>query len=151
MCDGRAWRGKGEKKRRRYGVARARPAERGARFLNLLSPPPLQVCRFVPWAVKNYRLDELTTPAELRSHIAALFRARGASLGPGADPRVTDLLIYKGREELESVVLQHKQRHHLIGDYITGPRAAQDAAASRSGGAGAGDSDFLRAFYANTA
>ena len=70
--------------------------------------PPLQVCRFVPWAVKNYRLDELTTPAELRSHIAALFRARGASLGPGADPRVTDLLIYKGREELESVVLQHK-------------------------------------------
>ena len=105
----------------------------------------------MPWAVKNYRLDELTTPAELRSHIAALFRARAATLGPGADPRVTDLLIYKGREELESVVLQHKQRHHLIGDYITGPRAARDAAASKAGGAGAGDSEFLRAFLANTA
>ena len=130
---------------------------RGARFLLTLPPPPpslplslSQVCRFVPWAVKNYRLDELTTPAELRSHIAALFRARGPALA-GADPRVVDLLIYKGREELESVVLQHKQRHHLIGDYITGPRAARDAAASLGGGAGAGESDFLRSFYANTA
>lgn len=109
-----------------------------------------QVCRFVPWAVKNYRLDELTTPAELRSHIAAHFRARGAEI-KGADPRVVDLLIYKGREELESVVLQHKQRHHLIGDYITGPRAVRDAAASKGGGSGAGESEFLRSFYANTA
>jgi NADH dehydrogenase (ubiquinone) 1 alpha subcomplex subunit 6 len=112
----------------------------------------------VPWAVKNYRLDELTTPAELRSHVAALFRARGGAAaaasrpGGGAiDPRVVDLLIYKGREELESVVLQHKQRHHLIGEYITAPRAARAAARAGEAAAGAADSAFLRAFYANTA
>jgi len=144
-------------KRREKRFEARRQAVGGGRNGCAFPPPPLnllsshhQVCRFVPWAVKNYRLDELTTPAELRSHIAAAFRARGPGLA-GADPRVIDLLIYKGREELESVVLQHKQRHHLIGDYITGPRAVRDAAASQGGGAGAGESAFLRSFYANMA
>ncbi len=148
---------KARMKRREKRFEARRQAVGGGRNGCAFPPPPLtllsshhQVCRFVPWAVKNYRLDELTTPAELRSHIAAAFRARGPGLA-GADPRVIDLLIYKGREELESVVLQHKQRHHLIGDYITGPRAVRDAAASQGGGAGAGESAFLRSFYANMA
>ena len=65
----------------------------------------------------------MTTPSELRGNVAALFKARP----PIADPRVVDVLIYKGREELESIVLQHKQRHHLVGEYVLGPRAMRKA------------------------
>lgn len=109
--------------------------------------PTHKVCRFVPWIVKNYRLDELTTSSELRANVAALFKQRGAI----GDPRVVDILIYKGREELESIALQHKQRHHLISDYVLGPRAAAAAAAGGVAACAAGgDSAWLASFYANT-
>ena len=108
--------------------------------------PRSQVCRFVPWTVKNYRLEELTTPTELRANVASLFKARDAV----ADPRVVDILIYKGREELESVALQHKQRHHLITEYVIGPRESRKAAAGAAAGVGGGESAFLAAFYSNT-
>ena len=122
-------------------------------FLLSPSPPPhppnhhQQICRFVPWAVKNYRLEDMTTPAELRGNVAALFKARP----PIADPRVVDVLIYKGREELESIVLQHKQRHHLVGEYVLGPRAARKAARVAAAGVAGGRSAFLDAFLKNTA
>ena len=29
--------------------------------------------------------------------------------------QVVDLLIFKGREELETYLMMHKQRHHLVG------------------------------------
>jgi NADH dehydrogenase (ubiquinone) 1 alpha subcomplex subunit 6 len=32
-----------------------------------------------------------------------------------------NLLIYKGREELETVLLNHKQRHHLVTGYLNNP------------------------------
>ena len=113
-------------------------------------PPPTndkQICRFVPWAVKNYRLEDMTTPAELRRNVAALFKARP----PVADPRVVDVLIYKGREELESIVLQHKQRHHLVGEYVLGPRAMRKASRVAAEGVAGGRSAFLDAFLKNTA
>jgi hypothetical protein len=117
-----------------------------------LPPPPppkndKQICRFVPWAVKNYRLEDMTTPAELRRNVAALFKARP----PIADPRVVDVLIYKGREELESIVLQHKQRHHLVGEYVLGPRAMRKASRVAAEGVAGGRSAFLDAFLKNTA
>ena len=43
-------------------------------------------------------MDELTTASALRSNIALLFRQH-ANL---KDPKVVDILIYKGREELEA-------------------------------------------------
>ena len=121
------------------------------RPLDLPPPPPpkndKQICRFVPWAVKNYRLEDMTTPAELRRNVAALFKARP----PVADPRVVDVLIYKGREELESIVLQHKQRHHLVGEYVLGPRAMRKASRVAAEGVAGGRSAFLDAFLKNTA
>ena len=113
-------------------------------------PPPKhakQLCRFGPWAVKNYRLEDMTTPAEIRRNVAALFKARP----PVADPRVVDVLIYKGREELESIVLQHKQRHHLVGEYVLGPRAMRKASRVAAEGVAGGRSAFLDAFLKNTA
>lgn len=89
----------------------------------------------------------MTTPAELRSNVAALFKARP----PIADPRVVDILIYKGREELEAIVLQHKQRHHLVGEYVLGPRAMKKAARVAADGIAGGRSAFLDAFLKNTA
>ena len=61
------------------------------------SAQPPQVCRWVPWTVRNYKLEELTDVPTLRSNLAFMFR-QSAHL---KDPRVVDILIYKGREELE--------------------------------------------------
>ena len=72
-------------------------------------------------------------------------------LHPLADPRVVDVLIYKGREELESIVLQHKQRHHLVGAYVLGPRAMRKASRVAAEGVAGGRSAFLDAFLKNTA
>lgn len=33
-----------------------------------------QVCRLVPWAISNYRLEDLTTVSELRKNVSKLFR-----------------------------------------------------------------------------
>ncbi|KAK9808972.1 hypothetical protein WJX72_007200 [[Myrmecia] bisecta] len=98
--------------------------------------------RVLPWAVKNYKLEELTSVPELRSTISALFKQHSSI----ENPQVVDILIYKGREELEMVMLQHKQRHHLIADYIRVPAAVKREAEKRS------ESDlspFLEQFYLN--
>jgi len=51
-----------------------------------------------------------------------------------------DLLIYKGREELEMILMQHKQRHHLIAKYVKNPALEKIDKPS-------GMSPFLEAFY----
>ncbi len=45
---------------------------------------PVQVCRWLPWTVRNYKLDELTDVPTLRSNVAYLFR-KGAHI---EDPKV---------------------------------------------------------------
>ena len=60
-------------------------------------PTPPQVCRCLPWVAHNYQLGELTTVPELRRNVTAMFR----KYGDVKSPEVIDLLIYKGREELE--------------------------------------------------
>ena len=58
---------------------------------------PLQVCRCLPWVLKNYRLEELTSVGELRRNVSSMFR----KYADVSTPEVVDLLVYKGREELE--------------------------------------------------
>ena len=55
------------------------------------------MCRCLPWVAHNYQLGELTTVPELRRNVTAMFR----KYGDVKSPEVIDLLIYKGREELE--------------------------------------------------
>lgn len=57
------------------------------------------------------------------------------------DPSARDVLIYKGREELEMVLMNHKQRHHLVSQYVHNP--AMDRVEKASG-----MSPFLEKFYA---
>ena len=44
-----------------------------------------QVSRLLPWTMKNYKLDEITTLADLRKNVALLFR-QNAHI---RDPKVT--------------------------------------------------------------
>ena len=59
--------------------------------------PPTQVCRCLPWITRPYKLDELSDVPTLRTNVAKLFRQHETVV----TPEVIDLLIYKGREELE--------------------------------------------------
>lgn len=56
-----------------------------------------QVCRCLPWVVRNYHLEELTSVHQLRRNVASMFR----KYSDVSSPEVVDLLVYKGREELE--------------------------------------------------
>lgn len=53
--------------------------------------------RCVPWVIHNYHLEELISGKEMRKNIAVLFRQHADV----KSPQVIDLLIYKGRGELE--------------------------------------------------
>ncbi|CAL5218776.1 g495 [Coccomyxa viridis] len=99
-----------------------------------------EVSRLLPWTIKNYKLDEIVTLGELRRNVSLLFRQHANV----TDPKVVDILIYKGREELESVALQHKQRHHLIGQFIVAPQKLREQMARKRP-----ISEFLENFYTN--
>ncbi|KAK9825055.1 hypothetical protein WJX74_004669 [Apatococcus lobatus] len=103
-----------------------------------------EVCRLLPWTVNNYKLNELITVKELRSNVHALFRQNSHVTNPG----VIDVMIYKGREELEMVSLQHKQRHHLITEYVARPQELKRQLASNPQGS---RSKFLESFYSGAA
>jgi NADH dehydrogenase (ubiquinone) 1 alpha subcomplex subunit 6 len=75
------------------------------------------VARCLPYVLKQYNLQELTTVSELRSNLTKVFR-RYENV---EKPEVVNLLVYKGREELEMILMQHKQRHHLISEYVKNP------------------------------
>ena len=64
----------------------------------------MQVCRWVPWTIKNYKMEELTTADALRSNLSFMFR----EFAHVKDPKAVDILIYKGREELEVGYKQHR-------------------------------------------
>jgi NADH dehydrogenase (ubiquinone) 1 alpha subcomplex subunit 6 len=95
-----------------------------------------EVARCLPWVVNNYKLEEITSVQELRRNCAKLFKLNANLRNPGT----VDVLVYKGREELEMVLLQHKQRHHLIADYLTKPQQLLKRQNQ--------DSPFLQTFFA---
>lgn len=64
-------------------------------------------------------------------------------------PQVVDRLILKGREELETYLLVHKNRHHVITEYLE-PVLQRKAGAQPPTAATlqrAQQSDFLNAFF----
>lgn len=60
------------------------------------------------------RLEELVSVREIRAVIKEQF----LRFKDVRDPRVIDMLIFKGREELEVYLTLHKQRHHAISEYL---------------------------------
>mmetsp|Transcript_9226 Transcript_9226/g.16233 ORF Transcript_9226/g.16233 Transcript_9226/m.16233 type:complete len:136 (-) Transcript_9226:506-913(-) len=100
----------------------------------------LEVCRCLPFIQRLHKLDEIASTRELRAMVKSKFK----EFENAKDPRVIDLLVFKGREELECYLMMHKQRHHAVTEYIEpynerGMRLAQKPAAPQSA--------FLSAFF----
>ena len=70
------------------------PMSFGVHVCSLSSLWRMQICKEVPWIVKNYQLDEVTTVQRLRSQIAEHFRNV-----PTDDYRVVDVRMFKARAE----------------------------------------------------
>ena len=73
-------------------------------------------CRSIPTIMDIYNLQDVVAPSQLRYAISAQIR-NNAHI---TDPKVIDLLIFKGMEELTDIVDHAKQRHHIIGQYVVG-------------------------------
>lgn len=97
-----------------------------------------EVSRCLPTIIKQYKLAELTSLTELRRNVSNLIRRNERVI----DPSAIDILIYKGREELEMILMNHKQRHHLVSQYVKNPALDKVKVDSKS-------SEFLQSFYRN--
>ncbi|KAA3481420.1 hypothetical protein F383_03720 [Gossypium arboreum] len=98
-----------------------------------------QACRSIPTIMDIYNLDDVVTKSELRSSISSQIRKNSHV----TNPKVIDLLLFKGMEELNNIVEHAKQRHHIIGQYVLGRQGlAQDLDTKDEG-----TSDFLKNFY----
>eukprot|EP00275_Glaucocystis_incrassata_P000644 EC120095.1.p1 GENE.EC120095.1~~EC120095.1.p1 ORF type:complete len:134 (+),score=15.99 EC120095.1:49-450(+) len=99
-----------------------------------------QTLKAIPEIIKLYYLE--VTPQELRTRINAEFaKHKGVK-----DVRVIDLLLFKGRNELDETLAMYKTRSH-VGRYLMpllpDVQEKQEAAKEVSE-----DSDFLKRFYA---
>ena len=59
--------------------------------------------------MRNYQLDEITTRATLRRQLADHFRRVQTD-----NPKVIDILLFKGQAEAHEVMAHYTQRHHLV-------------------------------------
>ncbi|RDX74192.1 NADH dehydrogenase [ubiquinone] 1 alpha subcomplex subunit 6 [Mucuna pruriens] len=94
-------------------------------------------CRSLPSVMEIYNLHDVVSVSQLRSTIASQIRKNIHV----TDPKVIDMLLFKGMEELMNVVNHSKQRHHIIGQYVVG-KQVQD-----SGTKDQAISTFLKNFY----
>jgi len=98
-----------------------------------------QACRAIPSIMEIYNLDDVVTPAQLRSSISQQIRKnQGVS-----DPKVIDMLLFNGMEELNNITEHAKQRHHIIGQYVVGHKGLVQDLDSKD----QGSSEFLKKFY----
>lgn len=69
-----------------------------------------KMCRDIPKVLVMYNLEQ--TPSEARHMLMLQFRKAGAS-APN-DPRITEMMIDKARQEFEETMQQWKQKGHLM-------------------------------------
>ena len=60
------------------------------------------------------------------------------------NPKIIDMLVFKGKEELENMTPQAKQ-HHVLSQYIVGAEGMVNPL--KLGIADHGESEFLKKFY----
>lgn len=100
-----------------------------------------EVCRCLPFIHRVMKLDEMVSVADLRSVVNDQFKVyKGVS-----NEKVVDRLILKGREELETYLLVHKNRHHIITEYLE-PILKLDTTAPKKL---TGQSPFLEGFLSS--
>ncbi|KAH7536719.1 hypothetical protein FEM48_Zijuj03G0016100 [Ziziphus jujuba var. spinosa] len=98
-----------------------------------------EACRSIPSVIDMYNLDDVVTVSRLRSTIASEIRKNSHV----TDPKVIDMLLFKGTEELNNVLEHAKQRHHLIGQYVVGRQGLIQDIGTKDQGI----SNFLKNFY----
>ncbi|XP_023552714.1 NADH dehydrogenase [ubiquinone] 1 alpha subcomplex subunit 6 [Cucurbita pepo subsp. pepo] len=96
-------------------------------------------CRSLPAIMDIYNLDDVTTISQIRSTIASEIRKNSHV----TDPKVIDMLLFKGMEELGNITEHAKQRHHIIGQYVVGREGLVQDVGSKDQGI----SNFLKNFY----
>ncbi|KAK6121499.1 hypothetical protein DH2020_044759 [Rehmannia glutinosa] len=96
-------------------------------------------CRSIPSIMEIYTLDDVTSPSQLRSVISSEIR-KNAHI---TNPKVIDMLLFKGTEELCNIVEHSKQRHHILGQYVLNREDRTHDIGNKDQGA----SDFLKSFY----
>ncbi|KAJ7982369.1 NADH dehydrogenase [ubiquinone] 1 alpha subcomplex subunit 6 [Quillaja saponaria] len=96
-------------------------------------------CRSLPTVMEIYNLHDVATISQLRSAIATQFRKNSSV----TNPKVIDMLLFKGMEELNNVVEHAKQRHHIIGQYVVGRQGLVQDLDTKDQGI----SNFLKNFY----
>ncbi|ONK63647.1 uncharacterized protein A4U43_C07F17430 [Asparagus officinalis] len=96
-------------------------------------------CRALPSVMDIYNLHDVVTISELRSSISSQIR-KNAHV---TNPKVIDMLLFKGMEELTNIVDHAKQRHHIIGQYVVGREGLVKDMDKKD----QGSSDFLKKFY----
>ncbi|KAJ6807873.1 NADH dehydrogenase [ubiquinone] 1 alpha subcomplex subunit 6 [Iris pallida] len=100
-----------------------------------------EACRALPSVMEIYNLHDVATISQLRSTISQEIR-KNAHI---SNPKVIDMLLFKGMEELTNIVDHAKQRHHIIGQYVVG----REGLVQDLGKKDEGSSDFLKKFYAS--
>ncbi|KAG6787754.1 hypothetical protein POTOM_003799 [Populus tomentosa] len=104
-------------------------------------------CRSLPAVMDIYNLDDVVSKSQLRSAISSQIRKNShitnAKVIVSVIGMVIDMLLFKGMEELGNIVEHHKQRHHIIGQYILG----KDGTLHDSSPKDPSTSDFLKNFY----
>ncbi|KAK4746958.1 hypothetical protein SAY87_025995 [Trapa incisa] len=96
-------------------------------------------CRSIPNIMEIYNLDDVVTTAQLRSAITSEFRKNSHI----TNPKVIDMLLFKGMEELGNITEHAKQRHHIIGQYVVGRQGLVQDLGTKDKGM----SNFLKNFY----
>ncbi|GAV87614.1 Complex1_LYR_2 domain-containing protein [Cephalotus follicularis] len=96
-------------------------------------------CRSLPKVMEIYNLDDVAKISHLRSTIANEIRKNSHI----TNPKVIDMLLFKGMEELNNIVEHAKQRHHIIGQYVVGQRGLVQDLGTKDQGM----SNFLKNFY----
>lgn len=100
-----------------------------------------ETCKALPTIMEVYNLDEVISRPQLRSKIGAEFRKHAEV----TNPKVIDMLVFKGKEELDNCTDHSKQRHHLISTYVVGSSGM--VSLKKLGVADHGESQFLKNFY----
>ncbi|KAK4737170.1 hypothetical protein R3W88_000867 [Solanum pinnatisectum] len=98
-------------------------------------------CRSIPHVMEIYNLHDVVSPSQLRSAAAAEVR-KNANV---TNPKVIDMLLFKGMEELMNIVNQSKQRHHIVGQYVVGNQGLVQDVSGKDRDA----SNFLKKFYSS--
>lgn len=102
-----------------------------------------EICRCLPFIHQVHKMQEIVTVRQLR----AIVKEKFVEFKDATDPRVVDLLVFKGREELETYLMMHKQRHHLITEFVAPWSARMTTFKHKPTGNSAFLDDFLSRAY----